>query len=142
MDLLERTCADYRYSGYSTQGHPLGAVRGRLAAIGLPTSEVVRNTPDGTKIRYAGVVICRQQPSTAKGVVFLTMEDEFGFVNVLIRPRVCEQFRYVLTTSPLLGITGRLQNQEGVVHLLAERLWRPVLGEQKQIEVAEPRSWR
>jgi error-prone DNA polymerase len=72
-------------------------------------------------------VICRQQPGTAKGVVFLTLEDETGFVNVVLRPQVWTTYRVLVKTSPILGVTGRLESQQGVAHLIAEHVWVPHL---------------
>jgi error-prone DNA polymerase len=75
----------------------------------------------------AGAVICRQQPSTAKGVVFITLEDETGFVNVVLWPKVWTKYRVLVKTSPILGVTGRLESQQGVAHLIAEQVWTPRL---------------
>ena len=83
--------------------------------------------PDGRRTHYAGLVICRQRPGTASGVVFLTLEDETGFVNVVIWKQVYEEYAVIARTATLLGISGRLQVQERVVHLIAERLWIPEL---------------
>ena len=80
-------------------------------------------------MRYAGAVICRQQPGTAKGVVFLTLEDETGFVNVVLWLKVWTKYRVLVKTSPILGITGRLESQQGVAHLIADRVWAPQLAE-------------
>jgi error-prone DNA polymerase len=85
--------------------------------------------PHGRRVRYAGAVICRQRPSTAKGVVFLTLEDETGFVNVVLWPKVWARHRVLVKTSPLLGITGRLESQQGVAHLIADHVWLPRLSE-------------
>jgi error-prone DNA polymerase len=74
-----------------------------------------------------GIVICRQQPGTASGVVFMTLEDETGFVNLVVWPQVFAEHAQVIRTSSLLGVTGRLQVQEGIVHLIAERAWAPAL---------------
>jgi error-prone DNA polymerase len=80
---------------------------------------------DGDHVRYAGLVICRQRPGTAKGVVFMTLEDEAGFVNVVIWERVFQKYRLLAKTASFLGVTGKLQVQSGVVHLVAEKLWAP-----------------
>jgi error-prone DNA polymerase len=80
---------------------------------------------DGRRMRYAGLVICRQQPGTAQGVTFMTLEDETGFVNVVLWPSVFERYAVLAKTATFLGITGTLQAQHGVVHLVADRLWSP-----------------
>jgi len=81
--------------------------------------------PDGSRTHYAGLVICRQRPGTASGVVFLTLEDETGFVNVVIWSKVYEQHRVLVKTASFLGVTGKLQVQDGVTHLIADNFWRP-----------------
>ena len=102
-------------------------VRARLRAQGLPDAAAVVKLPHGRRVRYAGAVICRQQPGTAKGVVFLTLEDETGFVNVVLWPKVWTKYRVLVKTSPILGVTGRLESQQGVAHLIAEQVWAPQL---------------
>ena len=72
-------------------------------------------------------MICRQQPGTAAGVVFMTLEDETGFVNLVVWQQVFAEYAAIIRTTSLIGVTGRLQIQEGVVHLIAERVWVPQL---------------
>ena len=81
--------------------------------------------PDGRRVKYAGLVICRQRPGTASGVVFMTLEDETGFVNVVLWSRVFEQQASLAKSASLLGVSGRIQSEQGVVHLVAEQLWVP-----------------
>jgi error-prone DNA polymerase len=118
---------DYRTTDLSPRGHPLEVVRAGLRAQGLPDAAAVAQLPHGRRVRYAGAVICRQQPGTAKGVVFLTLEDETGFVNVVLWPKVWTKYRVLVKTSPILGVTGRLESQQGVAHLIAEQVWAPQL---------------
>jgi error-prone DNA polymerase len=80
---------------------------------------------NGTRVHYAGLVICRQRPGTAKGVVFMTLEDETGFVNIVVWERVFQEYKLIAKTAPFLGVTGKLQVQSGVTHLVAEDLWIP-----------------
>ena len=80
---------------------------------------------NGVNIRYAGLVICRQRPGTAGGVVFMTLEDETGFVNVVMWESVFHRYSVLAKTVSFLGITGKLQVEDGVVHLVAEKLWEP-----------------
>jgi error-prone DNA polymerase len=82
---------------------------------------------NGVTIRYAGLVICRQRPGTAGGVVFMTLEDETGFVNVVIWESVFQRYSVIARTVSFLGITGKLQAEDCVVHLVAEKLWEPRL---------------
>ena len=85
--------------------------------------------PSGSKVRYAGLVICRQRPGTASGVTFMTLEDEAGFVNLVLWERVFERFSLLARTETFLGVTGKLQVEDGVAHLIANRLWRPEIGQ-------------
>ena len=122
---LETVVWDYDSTGHSPRGHPLSALRDELAAQGLPDASTVRSMRDGKRVRYAGMVICRQRPGTAKGVVFMTMEDETGFVNVVLWESVYSKFRILAKTSSFLGVSGRLQVESNVVHVIAESLWKP-----------------
>jgi len=82
---------------------------------------------DGNNVRYAGLVICRQRPGTAGGVVFMTLEDETGFVNVVVWESVFQRYSVLAKTVSFLGITGTLQVEDSIVHLIAETLWEPRL---------------
>jgi DNA-directed DNA polymerase III PolC len=119
---------DHEASGHSPRGHPLEALRPALAAAGLPDARAVNRLRDGARARYAGLVICRQRPGTASGVVFLSLEDETGFVNVVLWPRVYERFSLLVRTAGFLGIAGRVQAADGVVHLVAESVFDPDVG--------------
>jgi error-prone DNA polymerase len=119
---------DHTRSAHSTRGHPLEELRDALTAQGLPDARAVGAMPDGRRVRYAGLVICRQRPGTASGVTFLTLEDESGFVNVVVWRQVFEQHALVLKTTSFLGIEGQLQVEGGVTHLVADSLWKPSVG--------------
>ncbi|MBP7148089.1 MAG: error-prone DNA polymerase [Acidobacteria bacterium] len=136
LDAGETIRWDYRTTHLSPRGHPIEEVRDQLRAQGLPDAKTLNATPHGRRVRYVGAVICRQQPGTAKGVVFLTMEDETGFVNVLIWPKVWEQYALVVKTHGLIGISGKLESQQGVIHLIAQQIWVPELHR----PVAQPAS--
>jgi error-prone DNA polymerase len=118
---------DYRTTYHSTRGHPLAPLRPLLAAQGLPDAAVVLKLRDGSPARYAGLVICRQQPGTANGVVFMTLEDETGFVNLVLWPDVFARHSLLARTELFLGVTGRIQSSEGLVHLIVAELWTPRL---------------
>jgi error-prone DNA polymerase len=118
---------DYRTSGHSARGHPMAALRDRLRARGVPPARAVNALPDGHRLEYVGMVICRQRPGTASGVTFFTLEDETGFVNVVVWRDVFERHAFVGKTAKLLGARGRLQVAEGVTHLVAEQLFVPEL---------------
>jgi error-prone DNA polymerase len=81
--------------------------------------------PSGARVDYAGIVICRQRPATAKDVTFMTLEDETGFVNLVIWSQVYEEHRVIARTCSFLGVSGKIQSEDGVVHLIAQKLWQP-----------------
>ena len=97
-------------------------MRASLMRQDLPDARTVASMKNGEKIRYAGLVICRQRPGTAGGVVFMTLEDETGFVNVVVWESVFQRYAVLAKTVSFLGISGKLQVEDGVVHLVAEEL--------------------
>jgi error-prone DNA polymerase len=125
LDAFETIGWDYRTTGHSALGHPLGPLRDRMRALRFPDATQVSAMPGGRHTRYAGLVICRQRPGTASGVVFLTLEDETGFVNVVCWSPVYEKFRVLVKTASFLGVTGKIQRQDGVVHLIADSFFAP-----------------
>ncbi len=125
LSAFEEIVWDYRHASHSPRGHPLAPLREELKAQGLPDARVVAAMRHGQRARYAGLVICRQRPGTAGGVVFMTLEDETGLVNVVLWERVFERYAVLAKTATFLGITGRLQVEQGVVHIVAEHLWTP-----------------
>jgi error-prone DNA polymerase len=127
LDLLETILWDYRTSSHSVRGHPLAPLRAQLRARGLPDAAAVQRMRDGERVRYAGLVICRQRPGTASGVTFMTLEDETGFVNAVLWQQVFARHAPLARSAAFLGISGRLQVQQGIVHLVAETLWKPPL---------------
>ena len=86
------------------------------------TADRLRDPPEGARITVAGLVILRQRPGTAKGVIFLTLEDETGVVNIVVWRSLYERFRRAVIAGRLLRITGRLQRESGVVHVIAEKI--------------------
>jgi len=122
---FEEIAWDYQRVAHSPRGHPLAPWREALRAQGLPDARSVASLPHGRRVSYAGLVICRQQPGTAGGTVFMTLEDETGFVNVVLWKRVFEAYAVLAKTAMFLGVTGTLQVEQGVIHLVAEKLWTP-----------------
>jgi error-prone DNA polymerase len=116
---------DYRTSSHSTRGHPVAPLRPLLRTRGIPDARTVRLLQSGAHVRYAGLVICRQRPSTASGVTFMTLEDETGFVNVVLWERVFQQYSVLARVAYWLGVTGTVESQNDVVHVIARRLWVP-----------------
>jgi hypothetical protein len=127
LTALEQIAWDYDAASHSVRGHPLDPLRDQLTTLGLPDAQAVMGMRDGDTVRYAGLVICRQTPGTASGVTFMTLEDETGFVNLVVWPKIFERYAGLAKSAPLLGVTGRLQRQQGVVHIVAQKLWQPTL---------------
>ncbi len=123
----EEIAWDYRRTDHSPRGHPLAPLRETLKAQGLKDARTIASMRHGSRVRYAGLVICRQRPGTASGVTFMTLEDETGFVNLILWPTVFARYATLAKTATLLGVTGTLQAEQGIVHLVAERLWQPQL---------------
>ncbi len=122
----ERIAWDYRNASHSTAGHPLEPLRPWMRCHGLPDAQTVRATAnDGAPIHYAGLVICRQRPGNAGGVIFMTLEDETGFVNVVLWKTVFECYKVLAKTASFLGVTGVIQSRQDVVHIVAKKLWEP-----------------
>jgi error-prone DNA polymerase len=118
MSPLEQTLADYASTGLTTGPHVMAHLRGRLRAARVLASSELRDVPNGSCVRVAGHVIVRQRPGTAKGMLFLTLEDETGTCNVAVRPEVFRRHRRLLHTARLLQVEGPLQGVDGVVHVL------------------------
>lgn len=120
MSLPERLRADFAGSGLTTGGHPMALLRAKFPdawrADELPLGK------DGERVMIAGSVICRQRPGTAKGFVFVSLEDETGIANAIVVPQLFESQRLVITQEPALCITGKLQNLHGVIHVKAEKI--------------------
>ncbi len=122
MTPMERIVADYRGSGVTIGPHPMALRRADLRLRGVLRSDELVRTRGGRRVRVAGAVITRQRPGTAKGMVFLTLEDEVGLANVIIRPDVFERQRPLILKAPFLVVEGVLQQQEGVTSVRAERV--------------------
>ena len=122
---FETIAWDYRFSAHSTRGHPLAPLRDALTSRKLPDARTVAAMPNGCRVRYAGIVICRQRPATASSVTFMTLEDETGFVNVVVWKRVFDEHAVLVRTASFLGVTGKLQSEAGVVHIVVDALWAP-----------------
>ena len=126
----EDLLADYARLGFTLGRHPLSFVRDQLAALRFLTAADITAAPDRMLARGAGLVTCRQRPGTAKGTLFLTLEDETGLTNVIVRPELFEQQRRILLGARLMGVFGQIRRQGRVVHLVASRVvdHSPLLG--------------
>jgi error-prone DNA polymerase len=120
--LADNLVADYRQLGHSLRPHPLTLLRQQLAARRFLTAGELEQRGDRALVRVAGIVTGRQRPGTATGIVFVTLEDETGWINVIVKPALVEKQRRELLAAPLLGVYGQLQCADGVVHLVAQRL--------------------
>jgi error-prone DNA polymerase len=122
MPLVEQVFADYRTSGLSLKAHPIGFFREHLDRLRVTPAGQLDQIRDGRHLRVAGLVLLRQRPGTAKGITFVTLEDETGLVNLVIRPNIWERYYKIARTSPAWIAHGILENRESVVHLVVSRL--------------------
>lgn len=122
MTTEERLIADYAGTGLTIGKHPMAYRREELRREGILSSEELKDFPHGQFVRAAGCVIARQRPGTAKGFIFISMEDETGIANVIVTPDLYERDRLVVTSSKFILAEGPLQNQDGVIHVKATRL--------------------
>lgn len=123
MPLGEHVVADYRTLHLSLKGHPMGFLRALYTRKGVSTCSEIAAARDGRRVVAAGVVLVRQKPGSAKGVVFMTLEDETGITNCVVWPSVTAAYRKEVMGARLAVVEGRIQKSpEGIVHLVAERL--------------------
>ena len=122
MDDHERLRADYAGMGLTIGPHPMSLRRDDLALRGVLRAVDLSQARDGRRVRIAGMVITRQRPGTAKGFVFLNLEDETGLVNVIVPPPLFHRCRLTLVDEPFLLIAGVLEHREGVISVRAGRI--------------------
>jgi error-prone DNA polymerase len=122
MSTEERLVADYAGTGLTTDRHPMFHRRPELRRLGVRSAKELKECRNGEFVRTAGCVIARQRPGTAKGFIFISMEDETGIANVIVTPDLYDHDRLVVTRSKFLLVEGRLQNQDKVIHVKATRL--------------------
>ncbi|HKP46563.1 MAG TPA: error-prone DNA polymerase [Pyrinomonadaceae bacterium] len=122
MTRPERMDADFRGTGLTIGRHPVAYRRKELSELGALRAIDLQNVPDGAAVKCGGWVIVRQRPGTAKGFVFLTMEDETGVANIIITPQLFDKYRLVVVDEPFLLISGTLQNQDNVISIKAKSI--------------------
>jgi error-prone DNA polymerase len=122
MTTEERLTADFRGTGVTIGKHPMAYRRPEMQALGVTPAAHLARIPNGRLVRIAGSVIVRQRPGTAKGFVFLSMEDETGVMNAIVTPDTYNRYRLVVVGEPFLMIDGVLQNQDGVISVKAGRV--------------------
>jgi error-prone DNA polymerase len=114
--------ADYQSLGLTLGRHPLALLRARLRRQGISTAMELQEVCDEARVHTAGIVTTRQRPASAGGVTFVTLEDETGYVNLIVWRQLADRQRRVLLESRLLGVWGQVQRQGDVLHLVAKRL--------------------
>jgi error-prone DNA polymerase len=122
LTAYEEVLADYQTAGLSLRAHPMSFFREKLATLGVLRSNELPTTRPGRQVRVAGLVLVRQRPGTASGITFVTLEDETGVANLVIRPDVWQRFRPAAKNAVALLAQGRLERQGEVIHILANRL--------------------
>ncbi len=122
MPIGEHVVNDYRYLHLSLKAHPLSFLRAALAARHILSNAALRTTPSGRRVSVAGLVIIRQRPGTAKGVIFMTLEDETDIANAIVWPKTFERFRPIVLGARLVAVSGRVQSESGVIHVVADAL--------------------
>ena len=122
MNHEERLVADFRGTGLTVGPHPMSYRREWLNAMGIRRAIELRNIPNGKRLRIGGCVITRQRPGTAKGFVFLSLEDETGVANAIVTPDLFHSNRLLITSERFLAVEGILQNQDNVISVKAERV--------------------
>ena len=122
MPLGEHVVEDYATTGLTIKRHPLAFLRAELAKEGLVAAADLTILPVGRRLEIAGLVLIRQRPGSANGVIFATLEDETGIANLIVWPATLERFRRAALGATLLYCRGRLQREESVIHIVAEDL--------------------
>jgi error-prone DNA polymerase len=122
MPLSEHVVNDYRTLRLSLKAHPMSFLRARVAAARISSCADLKTCRDGARVSVAGVVLVRQRPGSAQGVVFMTIEDETGVANSVIWPKVLESERKVVMGARLVVVHGRVQRHEDIIHVVAARL--------------------
>ncbi len=141
MRELEEVMADFATMQLSTGPHPMSFYRQWAAERQIYSCGGLRTGMDGDDVEVAGGVICRQRPETAKGFVFLTLEDETGMANVVVNPRVYEVYRAVILSTKYLRVFGRLQLEQGVVNVIARHFeYLPGIDNQGRIREAKKKG--
>ena len=122
MPLGEQVTNDYNFLRLSLKAHPVSLVRTQLNQYRIKRNEELANCKTGQWVEIAGLVTVRQRPGTAKGVVFLTLEDETGVANGIVWPKIFEKFRPIILGSRFIRLSGRVQSESGIIHVIANRL--------------------
>ncbi|HBS36114.1 MAG TPA: error-prone DNA polymerase, partial [Parvularcula sp.] len=122
LRLGEHVVEDYRSLRLSLKAHPAALVRDELTVLGVTEADRLAALKDGARVRTAGLVLVRQRPDTASGVIFMTLQDETNIANIIVWPATFERFRAEVLGARLCAIDGKIQNEHGIVHVIAERV--------------------
>jgi error-prone DNA polymerase len=122
MPLGEHVINDYQSLSYSLKAHPMSFLRQRLVDDRYLKNETLQTTLSDRMVKVAGLVLVRQRPGSAKGVIFATIEDETGVANLIVWPKAFEKYRTVILGSRCIGVRGRLQKEDGVIHVVVHHL--------------------
>ena len=130
MPLGAHVVEDYRRLSLSLKAHPASFMRSRLAQRGIVRNDALPSVRNGERITVAGLVLVRQRPGTAKGVIFMTLEDETEIANIIVWPKAFERLRPIVLGARFVAVTGKLQSEAGVIHIIADRMndLTPMLG--------------
>ncbi|MEY9832483.1 DNA polymerase III alpha subunit [Sinorhizobium fredii] len=130
MPAGEHVIHDYRYLTLSLKAHPVSFMREDFARMGILSSRDLAKTPAGRRVTVAGLVLVRQRPGSANGVIFMTIEDETGVANIIVWEKTFQKYRPQVMGSRLIKVRGRLQSESGVIHVVAEYMedMTPMLG--------------
>jgi error-prone DNA polymerase len=122
MQEIEEVYADYETLGLSLRAHPLSFVRTQLDYLRVTSSKLLRVSKDSSYVRVAGIVIVRQRPGTAKGITFVTLEDEFGSMNLVVKPEIWQRHYKVARRSNAWLVHGLIENRENIIHVVVGRI--------------------
>ena len=130
MPIGEEVVNDYRFLRLSLRAHPSEFLRADLSARGILRNEALRKTASGTRATVSGLVTCRQRPGSANGVIFMTIEDETAMANIIVWPKTFERLRPVVLGARYVAVRGKVQEECGVIHVVAEHIedLTPLLG--------------
>lgn len=128
MTAGERLTADFHGTGLTVGPHPMRYYRNEMKSHGVSSAGDLKRLPNGSRVRIAGHVIARQRPGTAKGFVFLSLEDETGIANAIVTPQTYEKFHLIIIHQQFLLLEGELQNQENVISVKVETAWPLSIG--------------
>ena len=122
MPLSEHVIQDYQTTRLSLKAHPMSFLRQRYQDMGICTTDTASKLDNNAKVQTAGVVLVRQRPGTASGVVFITLEDETGIANLVVWPKIMEKYRPIVMGARILGVRGKVQSADNVTHIVAYEL--------------------